>query len=210
MFRSYIANKNTSYNHILEAISHNKKEYKILKIRYDMSLESIANSCWLKAWDDKSIRFDRIDCILHRSAYSDIMISNNIQDKQTRKTVSVLVDWHLKSIVEIKTKRVKSEERNKESIIYNFNLNQSSEIIMEQNTKQKNSDNMITRLFEKADLTLPERYIILWKLQVKQKEEVKRELGINSDATLYNRWDKIMPKLLEAFYKNNDIAEEFK
>lgn len=210
MFVSYITNKDISYKHILEAISHNKKEFKILKIRYDIPPESLANSCWLKSWDEESPRFNREDCVLHRLAYSNVVISNHIDDRKIRKTVSVLVSYHLKSIVEMKTKRVKSEERNREAIIYNINLDRSSENIMEPDKeyRQKNVENMLSKLFEKTSLSLPERYIVLWKLQIKQKEEVKELLGITSDATLYNRWSKVWPKLLETFYKDKELKEE--
>lgn len=193
MFRSYITNKDISYNHILEAISFNKKYTPILIGRFGYNKEVLASDCWLRAWDNESKFFERLDCILHREYYSNHQISSHLEDRAARKTTSVLIDWFLKYTLQMKKNRVRLEKDQR-----------TIEAISEmENPDFKYTDETFSMLFSQLSITVPERYILMWTLEMIEEDEVMSLLGV-SRATLYNRWAKLKVKLLETYYKPSD------
>lgn len=199
MFRSYITSKQVSYNHILEAISLNRKYVPTLIGRFGYKKESLASDCWIRAWDHESKYFKRLDCILHRDLYFDCQVSNHLQDRVTRKTTSVLVDWFLKYILQMKKNRVRLEKdpRTIEAV---------SEM---ENPDFKYTDETFAILFSQLNITVPERYVLMWTLEMVEEDEVMSLLGV-SRATLYNRWAKLKVKLLEAYYKPKERLDLIK
>jgi hypothetical protein len=193
MFRSYAANKEVSYNHILEAVSLNKKYLPILIGRFGYKKEELASGCWLRAWDHESKFFKRLDCMLHRDLYSNCEVSNHLQDRVTRKTTSVLVDWFLKYILQMKRNRVRLEKDQR-----------AIEAVSEmENPNFKYTDETFAMLFSQLNITVPERYLLMWTLEMIEEDEVMSLLGV-SRATLYNRWSKLKIRLLEAYYKPSE------
>jgi hypothetical protein len=108
----------------------------------------------------------------------------------TRKTTSVLVDWFLKYILQMKKNRVRLEKDHR-----------TIEAISEmENPDFKYTDKTFAMLFSQLRITLPERYLLMWTLEMIEEDEVMSLLGV-SRATLYNRWAKLKIKLLDSYYK---------
>jgi hypothetical protein len=222
MFRTYIATMDTSYRHILELLSYKRRELRIFEARFGIEKNEIANECWRRAWDPKSKEpenpeeesgpdvFNRRDCTFHREAYDNRQISSHLDDRKTRQTTSFLVNNYLSEFYDLCKNRVRLIKEKSEDIILRLNLERENDMSDSDENKENSKNSVLIKLIEMSDMSVPEKYIYLWKIGVKTKEQVKKELGVSSDATLYNRWDKLAKKFCNLYYSNEDIFKELK
>lgn len=79
-----------------------------------------------------------------------------------------------------------------------------------ENPDFKYTDETFAMLFSQLNITVPERYLLMWTLEMIEEDEAMSLLGV-SRATLYNRWAKLKVRLLEAYYKpkeSSTLSEE--
>jgi hypothetical protein len=212
-FISYTTNREISFLHIKETITKNYKMAKALQSRFGIEKEDLISDCWADVWSDSDS--ERIDYILHKLAYSNILVSSYMQERQVRKTTSVMVYYFLKKIYD--------SEKKKELVRLDYGLTMKETIKnMQDNSIPSSPDNVRFSYVEKTISALsdaglrPEHMVLLnWQIGIIDEDEAMEMLGV-SRKTLFNRWNKIKPEIIKAYYKptprksNNNISEEFK
>jgi hypothetical protein len=205
-FISYIANKERSFLHIKEAITKNHELATIIRARFGIEKEDLIVDCWVNIWEDPNEK--RVDYIFHRNRYCDVLVSSRLQDRQTRKTTSVAVYYFLMEIYGSEKKKklvrlhqgVKMEETIKQ-LFENSVHNDSPDdiLILSEETKASYLEKTLCALSE-AGLK-PEHMVLLnWQIGIIDEDEAMEILGV-SRRTLFNRWNKIKPEIIKAYYK---------
>jgi hypothetical protein len=189
-FKSYIADRNTSYKHIQEFIMRDYFLSNSIHAKFGISKDELIMDCWEKVWRESNPT--RIDFITHRNAYSEKSINTYLDDRKIRQTTSVVVNWFLKKIFSLEEKkkivRLKKRQRMTE-VIEDMLKNSSGEY-------SKRTVSLISEL----NLTEKETVLFNWQIELISEEEAMVLLDV-SRATLFNRWKKLKVKILESYYK---------
>lgn len=199
IFTSYCANKKTSYKHITECILKDSGLSLILLKRFGISKDDLISDCWSEVWENTES--NRVDFQYHREAYSGITIISELEDRKTRKTTSVMVDYFLKRLyfLEKNKKIVRLKKR--------FIMEESIKEMLENSSAESYSQKS-AKLLTELNLTSEETLIYNWKIGLLDIDEVMFVLEV-SKRTVHNKWDKLRLKLMEQYYKD-EIEDEKK
>lgn len=225
IFRSYVTSEKMAYDHIKEFITRDFGLSATIVARFGIPKDDLISDCWSKVWRPKSkseevedisdgkeadyISKDeeyiikeegiRLDYEAHINAYSDKLVSTYLQDRRTRQTTSVLINWFLTEIYNSQKK--KHVVRLKKSL----DMEEAVREILKNSSKESYVLRS-RRLIYELDLTINESILYDWQIEMIDEDEACEMLGV-CRATLFNRWRKLKVKLLERYYRPNHKEE---
>lgn len=190
-FKSYKTNSNISSQHIREFILRDNGISQSIYARFGISKDELIADCWEKIW--KNSNTERLDYIAHQKAYSGILISDHLNDRIIRKTTSVAVKWFLIEIYNSEKKKIKVKLKNK------LEIEESVRNMLNNSSNESYAQKSVT-LVKELNLTDEETVLFNWQIELIDEDEAAEILNV-CRATLFNRWNKLKPKLQKAYYR---------
>ena len=177
-FKPWLADKATSYLHIVEFIQWSNVG-KMFRGILDQDAHDLATDCWIWIWGGSCVARTSV-----KESYSEILIQDWKTDKEIRMTIKVAVTYYLREMG-------KKNKRHKKFIKECY-----EEMLME--TK-------IVTTGESVDLDLKkeERVLMLWNAGEIDTAEAMEKLSITSRQSLYSRFEVLVARLKLELQGNN-------
>jgi DNA-directed RNA polymerase specialized sigma24 family protein len=207
VFTEWVADRNSSYINILEAIRYSKY-YFLLKMNFGIEVKDLAADTWIRAWSNK----ERKDCIEHRAIYSGKMITEWEDNRAARQSAKMVSQFFLRDKLRAKVIERKSVELFREYLI----LTGGDEMLDYHDSAEE------TRAFIREFNPSDEEAVFLDEIfQFISQEEAQEKLGV-SRSTFYlkkkqflqncvkRKYQKVLANPAEHFDRLPSILEKLK
>lgn len=186
VFTEWVADRNSSYINILEAIRYSKY-YFLLKMNFGIEVKDLAADTWIRAWSNK----ERKDCIEHRAIYSGKMITEWEDNRPARQSAKMVSQFFLRDKLRAKIIERKSVELFREYLI----LTGGDEMLDYHDSAEE------TRAFIREFNPSDEEAVFLDEIfQFISQEEAQEKLGV-SRSTFYLKKKQFLQNCVKRKYQ---------
>ena len=177
-FKPWLADKATSYMHIVEFIRWSNAGKMFTGI-LEQEVTDLATDCWIWIWEGSCVARTSV-----KESYSDILVMDWKSDKMIRMTIKVAVTYYLREMGK-KNKRFKK-----------FMKESYEEMLMQAQIKTTGEK-------IEFDLKKEERILMLWNAGEIDTAEAMEKLSLSSRQSLYSRFEVLVARLKLELQENN-------
>jgi len=169
-FTSWIADKKTCYDHILEFMTYSNVG-KMFSSILGVEARELAVDCWIWIWEGSCTTRGLV-----KEWYGDILIENWKVEREARMSVKVASTYFLR-ILGTKNKRFKKFQKEvKEALMLEVEIKSTGEGI-------------------ELNLSKEDKVLMLWNAGEIDTAEAMERLSLSSRQSLYNRFQSLMERL---------------